>query len=76
MYLPLLRVLSLAGKRPQSRSLATAVVLSPVYAAGTWQWVYMSQYSLQQNICCLLYTVSINVLKHFSGAQNFQMQQL
>jgi hypothetical protein len=31
-------------KYPQSCSLATAVVLSPVYTAGTWQWVYMSQY--------------------------------
>jgi hypothetical protein len=24
--------------------LATAVILSPVYTAVTWQWVYMSQY--------------------------------
>jgi hypothetical protein len=29
---------------PQSCFLATAVVLSPVYTAVTWQWVYMSQY--------------------------------
>jgi hypothetical protein len=27
---------------PQSCSLATAVVLSPVYTAVTWQWVFMS----------------------------------
>jgi hypothetical protein len=27
---------------PESCSLATAVVLSPVYTAVTWQWVYMS----------------------------------
>jgi hypothetical protein len=35
-----------AGKRtcPQSSSLAAAVLLSPVYMAVTWQWVYMSQY--------------------------------
>jgi hypothetical protein len=26
---------------PQSCSLATAVLLSPVYTAVTWQWVYM-----------------------------------
>jgi hypothetical protein len=31
---------------PQSRSLATAVVLLPVYTAVTWQWLYMSQYCL------------------------------
>jgi hypothetical protein len=30
---------------PQSCSLATAVVLSPVYIADTWHWVYMSQYN-------------------------------
>jgi hypothetical protein len=43
---PLLRVLSLPGKqRPQSCSLATAALLSPVYIAVTWQWVYMPQYS-------------------------------
>jgi hypothetical protein len=35
--LPLLRVSSLP---------ATAVVLSPVYTAVTWQWVYMSQYHI------------------------------
>jgi hypothetical protein len=29
---------------PQSCSLATDAVLSPVYMAVTWQWVYMSQY--------------------------------
>jgi hypothetical protein len=29
---------------PQSCSLATAVVMSPVYTAVTWQWVHMSQY--------------------------------
>jgi hypothetical protein len=29
---------------PQSYSLATAVVLSPLYTAATWQWVYMSEY--------------------------------
>jgi hypothetical protein len=29
---------------PPSCSLATAVVISPVYTAVTWQWVYMSQY--------------------------------
>jgi hypothetical protein len=28
----------------RSCSLATAVVLSPVYTAVTWQWVYMSQH--------------------------------
>jgi hypothetical protein len=31
---------------PQSFSLAMAVVLSPVYTAVTWQWVYMSHCSL------------------------------
>jgi hypothetical protein len=30
--------------RPRRRSLATAVILSPVYTAVTRQWVYMSQY--------------------------------
>jgi hypothetical protein len=30
---------------PKSCSLATAVILSPVYTAVTWQWVYMSQYT-------------------------------
>jgi hypothetical protein len=30
---------------PHSCSLATAAVLSPVYTAVTWQWVYMSQYA-------------------------------
>jgi hypothetical protein len=36
----------ISGERacPQSCSLATAVVLSPVYTAVTWQRVYMSQY--------------------------------
>jgi hypothetical protein len=34
------------NKRPQSCSLAAAVVLSPVFTAVTSQWVYMSQYSL------------------------------
>jgi hypothetical protein len=29
---------------PQNCSLATAVVLSPVYTAVTWQWVCMQQY--------------------------------
>jgi hypothetical protein len=29
---------------PQSCSLATALVLSPVYTLVAWQWVYMSQY--------------------------------
>jgi hypothetical protein len=29
---------------PQNCSLATAVVLSPVYTAVTWQWLCMSQY--------------------------------
>jgi hypothetical protein len=28
---------------PQSCSLATAVVLSPIYTAVTWQWVFMSE---------------------------------
>jgi hypothetical protein len=32
------------SKCPQSCSLATAAVLSPVYTAVTWQCVYMSQY--------------------------------
>jgi hypothetical protein len=35
---------------PQTCSLATAVVLSPVYAAVTWRWVYMK-------VCELKYTV-------------------
>jgi hypothetical protein len=42
----LLRVLVTGETCPQSCSLATAVVLSPVYKAVTWRWVYMSQYSL------------------------------
>jgi hypothetical protein len=35
----------LAGETtcPQSCSLATAVLLSPVYISATWQWVYVSQ---------------------------------
>jgi hypothetical protein len=43
--LPLLRVLSLPRETtyPQSCSLATVVVPSPVYTDVTWQWVYMSQ---------------------------------
>jgi hypothetical protein len=32
----------------QNCSLATAVVLSPVYTAVTWQWVYMSQYYIHR----------------------------
>jgi hypothetical protein len=46
MFLPLLRVLSLTEGTlcPQSCSLATALVLSPVYTAVTCQWVCMSQY--------------------------------
>jgi hypothetical protein len=40
--LPSLRVLSLLGKRVHRCSLATAVVLSFVYTAVAWQWVYMS----------------------------------
>jgi hypothetical protein len=40
---------------PHSCSLATAVVLSPVYTAVTWRWVYMSQYwftlGLKVNVC-------------------------
>jgi hypothetical protein len=37
-----------AGEKtcPQSCCLATTVVLSPVYTAVTWQWVYISQYIL------------------------------
>jgi hypothetical protein len=31
-------------KCPQSCSFATAVILSPVYIAVTWQWVYVSQH--------------------------------
>jgi hypothetical protein len=43
--LPLLHVLSLPGQTcPQSCSLATDVLLSPVYTAVTWQWVYMSHH--------------------------------
>jgi hypothetical protein len=34
----------LGGTCPQSCSLATAVVLLPVYAAVSWQWVYMLYY--------------------------------
>jgi hypothetical protein len=30
---------------PKSCSLATSVVLSPVYTAVTWQWMYVSQYN-------------------------------
>jgi hypothetical protein len=33
---------------PQSWSLATAVLLSPVYTAVTWQWVYMPQYNFRK----------------------------
>jgi hypothetical protein len=29
---------------PQGFSVATAVVLSPVYTAANWQWLHMSQY--------------------------------
>jgi hypothetical protein len=36
---------------PQSCFLATAVVLSPVYTAVTWQWVYMSQYFFPCCVC-------------------------
>jgi uncharacterized membrane protein YphA (DoxX/SURF4 family) len=31
---------------PKSCSLGTAVILSPVYVAVTWQWVYMSEYKV------------------------------
>jgi hypothetical protein len=34
---------------PQSCSLATAIVLSTVYTAVTWQWVYMSQHINKHN---------------------------
>jgi hypothetical protein len=33
----------------QSCSLATAVILSPVYTAVTWQWIYMPQYTKTLN---------------------------
>jgi hypothetical protein len=50
-YLPLLRVLSFAwGMCPQSCSLATALVLSTVYTAVTWQWVNMSQYNSSSSV--------------------------
>jgi hypothetical protein len=50
-----------AGKTtcPQSCSLATAVVLSPVYTAVTWQQVHMSQYGeVRKLLSCavILYT--------------------
>jgi hypothetical protein len=37
-----------SGERtcPHNCSLATALVLLPVYTAFTWQWVYMSQYKV------------------------------
>jgi hypothetical protein len=43
---------------PQSCSLATAVVLFPVYTAVTWQWVYMSEHFLRVPelvlaVCCI-----------------------
>jgi hypothetical protein len=31
---------------PQSCSLAMDIVLSPVYTAVTWQWVFMSKYDI------------------------------
>jgi hypothetical protein len=42
--LPLLCTLVVGETSPQSCFLATAFVLSPVYIAVTWQWVYLSQY--------------------------------
>jgi hypothetical protein len=36
---------------PQSCSLVMAVVLSPVYTAVIWYWVYMSEYFTDSNIC-------------------------
>jgi hypothetical protein len=41
---------------PQSCSLATAVVLSPVYTAVTWQWVSMSQYLLSYQVLFIVLT--------------------
>jgi hypothetical protein len=41
---------------PQRCSLATAVVLWPVHAAVTWQWVYMSQYYTEHCPLSQLYT--------------------
>jgi hypothetical protein len=37
----------------QNCSLATAVVLSPVYTAVTWQWVYMIHYESIRDIKAL-----------------------
>jgi hypothetical protein len=34
-------------ERPQSFSLATTVVLSPVHTTVTWKWVHMSQFQLR-----------------------------
>jgi hypothetical protein len=46
IYFPSLRVISLSGKTtcPQNCTLAMTVLLSPVYTAVTWQWIYMLRY--------------------------------
>jgi hypothetical protein len=35
---------------PKSCSLSTAVILSLVYTAVTWQWVYMSQHAVMNDV--------------------------
>jgi hypothetical protein len=44
---------------PQSCSLAMTVVLSPVYTAVTWQWVYMSQYFVGHSV---LHTAGVTII--------------
>jgi hypothetical protein len=38
------------GTCPQGCSLATAVLLSPVYTAVTWQWIDMPHYNAGRDI--------------------------
>jgi hypothetical protein len=49
---------------PQRCSLATAVVLSPVYIAVTWQWVYMSQYYTLQHVSAFSAIIRLYMFLH------------
>jgi hypothetical protein len=56
---------------PQSCSLATAVVLSPVYTAVAWQWVSMSQYGEQMLNFMKLHESNLDMYFIYSCMQCF-----
>jgi hypothetical protein len=67
---------------PQSCSLATAVILSSIYTAVTWQWVYMSLYMFYLVRLSLHRTKSVELLgdklagKYMVGRGRAQLQVL